>query len=197
MSETLESHSALFPFCGDAKDTACIDATAEVVIRERHDITLVQISRTKPDKEFFDAAARACGGDLPAEPNTARPVPNGWLFWQGPKSWVVSVDATSGPKLEGQLREELAAEAGTVVNLSHGRTVVRIEGRGAWEILSVGCPLDLHPRSFKPGSCAQSVLAHVPILLHLVSDEPIFDLYIPRSYGAWLWQWLDDTAAGS
>ena len=63
-------------------------------------------------------------------------------------------------------------------------------------MLAKGCPLDLHPRAFTPGSCAQSLLAKADVLIHLRADDPrhgpTFDLYVARSFAHYLWAWLED-----
>ncbi len=61
-------------------------------------------------------------------------------------------------------------------------------------VLAKGCPLDLHPRAFPPGSCAGSLLAKASVLIHLVEDEPhpVFDLYVSRSFAHYLWAWIED-----
>jgi sarcosine oxidase subunit gamma len=63
-------------------------------------------------------------------------------------------------------------------------------------VLAKGCPLDLHPRAFPPGACAQSLLAKVAVLIHLQDDDrargPSFDVYVARSFAHYLWMWLED-----
>jgi len=61
-------------------------------------------------------------------------------------------------------------------------------------LLDKGCSLDLHPRIFPVGSCAQTALAHVGVLLHR-RDIATFELYCARSYAQHLWHWLTEAAA--
>jgi heterotetrameric sarcosine oxidase gamma subunit len=51
--------------------------------------------------------------------------------------------------------------SGAVTDVSGGRMAVRLAGADARGLFAKDCPLDLHPRAFKPGTCAQSVLAKV------------------------------------
>jgi sarcosine oxidase subunit gamma len=158
---------------------------------ELGNLALVQISQPgEHARRNREAAEQVLGGVFPMAPNTTSDVPNGHVLWLGPGRWLASISDVRGTDLESSLMAACDRVAGSVVDISHGRAVVRLEGKSAREILSKGCPLDVHPRSFVANSCAQSTLERVPILLHLVSENPIFDLYFPRSYAAWLWQWL-------
>ena len=50
----------------------------------------------------------------------------------------------------------LAGADAAAVDVGSGYTVLEISGAQAREALARGCPLDLHPRVFKTGQCAQS-----------------------------------------
>src|SRR5207302_506874 len=68
-------------------------------------------------------------------------------------------------------------------------------GALARETLMKGCSLDLHPRSFTPGQCAQTMLARAQIILHQIDGAPSYDLYPRRSFAEYLWLWLCDAMA--
>jgi sarcosine oxidase gamma subunit len=40
------------------------------------------------------------------------------------------------------------------------------------------------------GHCARTLLAQAAVLLHLRSDAPVFELYVPRSYRDYVRSWL-------
>ena len=50
-------------------------------------------------------------------------------------------------------------------------------------VLATSCPLDLHPRAFVVGSCAQSMLGHVNALVYKHDDVPTFVVMVARSFG--------------
>ena len=75
-----------------------------------------------------------------------------------------------------------------------GATGINADRTRARDLLAKGCSLDLHPRVFGRGGCAQSHLAKAQVVLHQVSDEPAFDLYVLRSFADYLWAWLEDAA---
>jgi sarcosine oxidase subunit gamma len=63
------------------------------------------------------------------------------------------------------------------------------------EVLAKGCPLDLCPEIFPPGRCAQSVLAGIAILVHHLPTGDDMDIYVARSYGRFIHDWLLDAAS--
>ncbi|MGW0201911.1 sarcosine oxidase subunit gamma family protein, partial [Nonomuraea sp. NPDC003201] len=56
-----------------------------------------------------------------------------------------------------------------------------------------GCALDLHPRAFGPGRCAQTMLARAQVVL--VPREDGFLVLVRSSFAAYLAEWLLDAAA--
>jgi sarcosine oxidase subunit gamma len=51
------------------------------------------------------------------------------------------------------------------LDVSAGPVIVERRGPSARDVLASSCPLDLHPRAFEPGACAQSLIAKAPVLL--------------------------------
>ena len=52
--------------------------------------------------------------------------------------------------------------------------------------------LDLHPRSFRPGDCAQSNFARTQAIVALEDEAPLFHLFVRRSLAPYLAEWLLD-----
>jgi sarcosine oxidase, subunit gamma len=133
---------------------------------------------------------------LPLEPNTWRRGGGREALWLGPDEWLVTCPAPEAAGLAGSLRDALAGVHAAITEVTDGRVAFRIAGPSARDVLAKGCPLDLHPRAFPPGSCAQSLLAKADVLIHLLDDDPercpSFDLYVARSFAHYLWMWLED-----
>jgi sarcosine oxidase subunit gamma len=128
---------------------------------------------------------------LPTEPDTTATKGKITTLWLGPDQWLLTCPADDVAFFMNSLREALAGSHAALTDLTDGRVTLSLSGPSARAVLAKGCPLDLHPRSFKPGQCAQSLLAKASILLHLREDE-IFDLYVARSFAHYLWAWLED-----
>ncbi|MFP6706072.1 MAG: sarcosine oxidase subunit gamma family protein [Alphaproteobacteria bacterium] len=73
--------------------------------------------------------------------------------------------------------------------------VFRMPANLGREVLAKGCHLDLRPEIFPPGCSAQSVLAGVAILVHHLPTGEDMDIYVARSYGLFIHDWLLDAAS--
>ncbi len=168
-------------------------ADAGVTLCERRFKAKINL-RGKPLKKFIDAARRALGLSLPKSPNSTVSAKGITALWLGPDEWLVVGPPGSEGKIAVDLRAALAGQHAAITNVSEGRTVIGLAGRHARDVLMKGCPLDVHPREFKTGDCAQSALAKAIIILHQTSDAPAYDIYCERSMADYLWSWLEDAA---
>jgi len=156
------------------------------------------VLRGRPDPAFL-AAAETVGVALPTAPCTAAAGEAGTALWLGPDEWLITTPAGAEVALAPVLRAALAGHAIALVDVTDGRTTVRVSGRRARELLAKGCALDFHARGFAAGEVKQSLLAGVDVTVHLVSDGPgagpVFDVLVQRSFADHLWRWLADAAA--
>jgi sarcosine oxidase subunit gamma len=145
------------------------------------------------------AAVESVVGPLPLEPNTVHGGGDAAVLWLGPDEWLVVGPPDSAADLEGQLRDALAAvtpAAGSIaiVDVSANRTTLELSHADARAILSGGCSIDLHPRAFGPGRCAQTLVARAQVILWQTAAEPVptFRLLVRPSFAAYLAAWLRD-----
>ena len=135
------------------------------------------------------------GAALPPVPDTWTPTDDGWAVWLGPDEWLVTSTGTAPHLLEAELREVLAPAAGVAVDVSAQRTVLRITGPRAREVLAKGCSIDLHPRVSRRGRSAQTTLAHAAVVLLVLGDDgEDFALLVRSSFAGHLATWLLDAA---
>jgi sarcosine oxidase subunit gamma len=148
------------------------------------------------DRAFMAAVGRVLDLLLPSEPCTSAAKAQIAALWLGPDEWLVTCPAHDVPRLVGTLREALADVHAAITDVTDGRIALRVAGASARDVLAKGTPLDLHPRAFPPGSCAQSLLGKAAVLIHLLDDDlergPSFDVYVGRSFAHYLWTWLED-----
>jgi sarcosine oxidase subunit gamma len=139
-----------------------------------------------------DAAARALG--LPVEPNTTRASGERTTLWLGPDDWLVVGPDGDAAAVEAEL---LAVGAGWVstVDVSANRTAIELTGPRVRDLLAHGCSLDLHPRAFAPGRCAQTMLARAQVILEAL-DGGAFRVFVRGSFAAYLATWLIDAVEG-
>ncbi len=144
-------------------------------------------------------AARAVGGVLqgllPVNANTVQSAADVTVLWLGPDEWLILTEPGQEGAVMAQLREALTGLHAAVTDVTGNRALLRLSGPSARETLQKGCTLDLHPRGFRPGQCAQTVLARAGIILHQRDDAPTYDILPRRSFAEYVWLWLSDAMA--
>jgi sarcosine oxidase subunit gamma len=190
MATMPERHSPLEALA-PALEAASSDAVA---LREVPFLAQVNVRADAP-------AARALG--LPLEPNTtttswtpATGVAGGdrTVLWLGPDEWLVVGRDGEAAAIAGEL--EACPEGWvSIVDLSANRTAIDVAGPAVRDLLAAGCSLDLHPRAFGPGRCAQTMLARAQVILE-ARGEDCFRVHVRGSFAVYLASWLIDAAAG-
>ncbi|MFE9396918.1 sarcosine oxidase subunit gamma [Streptomyces flavidovirens] len=199
MAETVTRRDRLSPLSHVAGRFAAATRASGGGVRLAELPFLAQLNvRLDPKGPAADAVELALGIPLPLEPNTS--VRGGELaaLWLGPDEWLVVGPAGTQHELEARLRaafDDVAATA-AVVDVSAQRTTLLVAGPSAPDLLAQGCSLDLHPRSFGAGRCAQTTLARAQVVL-VPRDEhkPGFWVLVRSSFAGYLAEWLLDAAS--
>ncbi|MFF5979607.1 sarcosine oxidase subunit gamma [Streptomyces olindensis] len=145
------------------------------------------------------AAAEAVGLaldlQLPLQPNTVVRAGELTALWLGPDEWLLVGPPGSERDLEGRIREAAGDEFVSVIDVSAQRTTLLVTGPRARDLLAHGCPLDLHPRAFGPGRCAQTTLGRAQVVL-VARDDPRagFWVLVRSTFAGYLADWLLDAA---
>jgi sarcosine oxidase subunit gamma len=77
-----------------------------------------------------------------------------------------------------------------VTDVSEARTTIVVSGPQARDLLAKGTSIDLHPRVFGSGRCAQTGFAGANIILRQTDDTPTFEIIVLDSFAEHLWSWL-------
>lgn len=129
---------------------------------------------------------------LPTTPNTAWEDGPRAALWLGPDEWLVLGPPGAAPTIVSELETTLDGLHRSIVDVSANRVALELSGPRAKELLSKGCALDLHPRSWQPGMCAQTMLAHAAVILHERSETT--GILARPSFADYLVDWLIDAA---
>jgi sarcosine oxidase subunit gamma len=149
---------------------------------------LAQVTlRLDPKSPAAEAVGLALGVPLPLAPNTVNRGGELAVLWLGPDEWLV-VGAGAATGLVERLRSAIGDEHGAVVDVSAQRTALLVAGARSRDLLARGCSLDLHPRVFGAGRCAQTTLAARDGL------RPGFWVLVRSSFAGYLADWLLDAA---
>jgi sarcosine oxidase subunit gamma len=142
-----------------------------------------------------ESVGLALGLQLPLDPNTVVHAGNVTAVWLGPDEWLVVGRPGTERDLEGRIRAAAGDEPVSVTDVSAQRTTLLVAGPRARDLLAHGCSLDLHPRAFGPGRCAQTTLGRTQVVL-VARDEPRagFWVLVRSSFAGYLADWLLDAA---
>ena len=117
----------------------------------------------------------------------------------GPGEWLVLAAPGRGPELVTTLGERLngTGELVTVIDLTHGRALVRLEGRSAPKVLAKVCGIDFADAVTPDGTALRTSVARV--VTDVVRDDsgggdgtPSYLLHVERSSGQYLADVLRD-----
>ena len=126
---------------------------------------------------------------MPRKANTVAEHGGLFAFWLGPDEWLVHCELAHTEKIMQQLAESLAATNYAATEVTDYYTVLELSGESAAAALARGCPLDLHPRAFKPGGCAQTRFGNASVLLHRV-EAARFNVQVRWSFTEYVWDYL-------
>jgi sarcosine oxidase, subunit gamma len=169
-------------------------STAVLRMAEVPFLSQIDLRGHPQDGCFLEAARGVLGCDLPMIANTFTRTADVDALWLGPDEWLLVRAAGDAADLERRLREALAGRHVSIADVSDGRAVLELAGPRARNVLMHGTSLDVHPRQFKPGQCAQTLLARIPIVLQQSSDEPDYRIFVASSFAAYIAKWLCDAA---
>jgi sarcosine oxidase subunit gamma len=169
-------------------------AGPELALREVALLTQIGLRCDPADAALAARLAGALGAALPTDPNTVAAAGARRVLWLGPDEWLVVDEPGAAPALLDALYRAGAGALVTTVDLSANRTTLELTGAQAPDALAKGCALDLHPRAFAAGACAQTLVARAQVVLDQVDDRPTYRLHVRGSFAAYLASWLLDAA---
>ena len=171
-----------------------------VEMGERQLLGMINLRAQKIDPVLSPAITKVLGLELPTNVNTVSGRIDGiYTLCLGPDEWLIVTPSNKEQNLYNKLTQALE-QLHTSINLvGESRTVIRLSGLHARNVLAKGCSVDLHPRVFKPGQCAQTILGRSDITVHQVAheartDAATYDIIVFRSFAEYVWTWLEDAA---
>jgi sarcosine oxidase subunit gamma len=110
-----------------------------------------------------------------------------------PQRWLLlqPADAADAPERTRAWQDGCRGLA-AAVDVSSALSVFLLSGVPVREVLARGCRLDLHPREFRPGMAASTIMAQVPVILAALPGGML--LLSPSSTAQHLREWLEATA---
>jgi sarcosine oxidase subunit gamma len=166
---------------------------AGVVIEERTDLSFASVIAKRGKRDaLLSAVETAYGVALPTRP---RRVTKGSVTFAGtgPDQWIASAEGAEAQNFAARVRGRIGLFA-AVSDQTDARLVLRLSGPKVRDVLAKGVPLNLHPKVFKPGDVATTLVAYIGVQLDRL-DDATFQLTAPRSMAGSFWSWLSASAA--
>jgi methylglutamate dehydrogenase subunit D len=168
--------------------TADPRADASLVLREEPAETILQIQAWADTTAAVEAVlAQAVGSDVPAAGHGSA-VGDGSLLAIGAGRFLLL--SRAGGK-GADLVEAFSASDAVVTDISHGRTILRLEGEAAAGLLARCVPLDFDAAVFPAGRVTQTAIHHIDVVIHRLSASA-FEIWSLRSFAESLVEWLLD-----
>ncbi len=167
----------------------------DLSMRELPFLSQINFRADPTDASLMQRLASSLGGlALPLVPNTVTSRGDRRALWLGPDEWLIVGPDGKQAALTEALWVGLGGVFGSIVDVSANRTVLEIRGSKARDLLAHGVAIDLDPRSFGPGHCAQTLLAKAQVIIER-REESAFHLYARTSFASYVADWLLDAAA--
>jgi heterotetrameric sarcosine oxidase gamma subunit len=171
---------------------ADVEGGPSVTLSERRPLSIVHVAGDAGDAAFADGVKSACGCALPTTPGDIATSGDLSLIWLAPERWLAVAPDRGPGALEAAFRKA-CGDSIAIIDVSHGRTVIRLSGANARTVLMKGAPLDFHKKVFTPGRAAQSAISQCGTLITCPAEDT-FDVYVFRAFGQHMWEWLTDAS---
>ncbi|MCY4222010.1 MAG: hypothetical protein OXC25_03370 [Thiotrichales bacterium] len=168
---------------------ACPDDLPGVVLAECRPRSMVQVSGA-PQPEVLAEALGVPRADV--NPNRIFDAGAVHYAWNGPGRWLAESTEHAPGALVGHIEAALRPHGASTTDLSHARTVVRVSGPAATDLLAKLCPVDIE--ALRTGDSAVTLAGPFNVQIVKSGDEA-FRLYVFRSFGLAMWEMLRDEAA--
>ena len=160
-----------------------------VVLAECRPRSMVQVNGA-PELGVLAGALGASDADV--TPNRSFNAGAESYAWNGPGQWLAESAEWSPSELTEHVESALGAHGASTTDLSHARTIVRVSGPAAADLLTKLCPIDIE--AMRIGDSAVTLAGPFNAQVVKVGDE-VFRLYVLRSFGLAMWEMLQDEAA--
>ena len=140
-----------------------------------------------------EAAAEVLGAGLPTLMRSARGN-RAEILGLGPDEWLLLTEPRAEDALADELRAALGDRHHAVVVVSDRMTGIGVRGARAVDVLATGCPLDLHPKVFRPGAVTRTLLGKAAVVLSHPDEAAAYELWVNGSFAPYLWLFLRNAA---
>ena len=163
-----------------------------IFIKENHPLSIVQLeTREPPAKDFLKAIKNIFQFDVPLHPNTSNVSDETRIIWTGPNRWLIVEPETRD--LTSLIKNQIKETSVAIIDLSHARSSIEIDGLMTRDLLLKGAAIDFHPEVFLINHCVQTTFFNSSALISCL-DENRFNILIARGLALDLWKKVHEAA---
>lgn len=163
-----------------------------VALRDSGFFGQIDLRGDPTDSSYLAEVRQVLGLDLPTSANTVAVSGDRAALWLSPDEWLIMVPFATRAQTIDDLKRALAGKHVSITDVSSNRTILELSGSKSREVLAKGCGLDLHPRAFKAGQCAQTVVARSQAVIWQVDETPTYRVLVRPSFAAYLTDFFID-----
>ena len=151
---------------------------------------MVTLRADLSDAAVAGAVKTAVGSDMPDVRKATETA-----LWMSPDELMLLMPYGEAGTAVAKLTETLSGVHHLAVDVSDARTMFKLEGDAAREVLAKGAPVDLARDQFKVGDLRRTRISHIAAAFWQSGEEPeVFEIICFRSYATYLWEWLEESS---
>ena len=141
-----------------------------------------------------EAITRMTHLELPAKPGQSTKAGGLAALAWAPRHWMIACPADQAEDWLARINEAIGEQFAMASSIGDGFCILRLRGDAACGVLARGMALDLYGEAGEEGAVHHTRLAGIDTTVHVLDGgRRSFDLYIPRSLGDHIRQWLEET----
>ena len=151
---------------------------------------MITVRADLADAAVAAAVKAAVGSDMP----DVRKATDSAL-WMSPDELMLLTPYGEVAAAVAVLTEKLSGVHHLAIDVSDARTLFRLEGDAAREVLAKGAPVDLARGRFGVGDLRRTRISHIAAAFWQSAEAPdVFEIICFRSYANYLWEWLEESS---
>ena len=176
-------------------------------INDQKEYSEIRISEVEPilklnlrgkKRDFITKIGKELSIIPPSDPNTSSGNEKFNILWLSPDEWMLysndKSDLNNTNFLEEKLFNEVSkSKIGSITNVSDHWTMLNINGKNTFDLLSAGCPFNFNDFKNTRGAVTQTIVNHIDVIIHN-KDLNNLNLFVRRSFANHLWSWLNDSS---
>ena len=151
---------------------------------------MVTLRADLSDAAVAGAVKAAVGSDMPDVRKATKTA-----LWMSPDELMLLTPYGEAGTAVAKLTEALSGVHHLAVDVSDARTMFKLEGDAAREVLAKGAPVDLARDQFGVGDLRRTRISHIAAAFWQSGEGPdVFEIICFRSYATYLWEWLEESS---